>query len=104
MSCFAELTANSFCQLGFWLTLKLATMPVPRRTIESKHILSRTLVRLVMQAGAQGYVLKSDLGECLVKALKRVPAGQRFLTTRVSDILLENSLKVEQRTERIRAS
>jgi len=38
MSCFAELPANSFCQLGFWLTLKLATMSVPRRTIESKHI------------------------------------------------------------------
>ena len=33
MSCFAELPTNSFSQLGFWFTIKLATMSVTRRTM-----------------------------------------------------------------------
>jgi DNA-binding NarL/FixJ family response regulator len=60
---------------------------------------SDQMVRRVLHAGAQGYVLKSDLGRSLVKAVKSVAEGERFLTTRVSDILLEGSLREEQTTE-----
>jgi len=46
------------------------------------------MVRRVLDAGARGYVLKSDLATHLVKAVKDVCAGKMFLTPRVSDIVV----------------
>ena len=69
-----------------------AKFPQTKILVLSMHE-SVHMVRRVIQAGAQGYVLKSDLGECLVNAVKSITAGERFLTSRVSDLLLENSLK-----------
>jgi DNA-binding NarL/FixJ family response regulator len=54
---------------------------------------SGQMVRRVLDAGAFGYVLKSDLAAHLVKAVKDVSAGKRFLTPRVSDIVLKGFLK-----------
>jgi DNA-binding NarL/FixJ family response regulator len=55
---------------------------------ESDH-----MVRRALDAGARGYLLKSDLTECLVKAVKAVSEGKRFLTPKVSEIVLEGFLK-----------
>jgi DNA-binding NarL/FixJ family response regulator len=55
---------------------------------ESDHMVQRAL-----DAGAHGYILKSDLTECLVKAVKVVSNGKPFLTPRVSEIMIEGSLK-----------
>jgi DNA-binding NarL/FixJ family response regulator len=54
---------------------------------------SDQMVRRVLEAGALGYVLKSDLAAHLVKAVKKVSASKLFLTPRVSDIVLNGFLK-----------
>jgi DNA-binding NarL/FixJ family response regulator len=54
---------------------------------------SEQMVRRVLDAGALGYVLKSDLSANLVKAVKNVSAGRLFLTPRVSEIVLKGFLK-----------
>ena len=54
---------------------------------------SDQMVRRVLDAGALGYVLKSDLATHLVGAVKDVSAGKLFLTPRVSDIVLKGFLK-----------
>jgi DNA-binding NarL/FixJ family response regulator len=54
---------------------------------------SDQMVRRVLEAGALGYVLKSDLAAHLVKAVRHVSAGKLFLTPRVSDIVLNGFLK-----------
>src|SRR6202140_493487 len=54
---------------------------------------SDQMVRRVLEAGALGYVLKSDLAAHLVKAVKDVTAGKLFLTPRVSDIVLKGFIK-----------
>src|SRR3979490_2508412 len=43
--------------------------------------------RRVLEAGARGYVLKSDLAAYLVKAVKDVSAGKLFVTPKVSDMV-----------------
>lgn len=58
---------------------------------ESDHMVQRAL-----DAGAHGYILKSDLTECLVKAVKVVSSGKPFLTPRVSEIMIEGSLKTKR--------
>src|SRR5207247_3760401 len=45
---------------------------------------SDQMVRRALDAGARGYLLKSDLTESLVKAVKAVSEGKRFLTPKVS--------------------
>jgi len=54
---------------------------------------SDQMVRRVLDAGARGYVLKSDRATHLVKAVKQVSAGKLFLTPRVSDIVMRGFLK-----------
>lgn len=58
---------------------------------------SDQMVQRALDAGAHGYVLKSDLTECLAKAVKAVSEGKRFLTPKVSEIVLEGFLKTRSR-------
>jgi DNA-binding NarL/FixJ family response regulator len=53
---------------------------------------SNQMVRRVLEAGARGYVLKSDLAGHLVKAVKGVSRGKIYLTPKVSEIVLEGFL------------
>jgi len=55
---------------------------------ESDHMIRRAL-----DAGAGGYLLKSDLTDVLPKAVEAIVAGKRFLTSKVSEIVLEGFLK-----------
>jgi DNA-binding NarL/FixJ family response regulator len=67
---------------------------------------SDQMVRRVLEAGALGYVLKSDLATHLVEAVKDVAARKLFLTPRVSDIVLKGFLKTGNQpdpTEHLRA-
>jgi two-component system response regulator NreC len=65
---------------------------VPRTRIlmltmhESDHMVQRAL-----DAGAHGYVLKSDLTESLVAGVKNVCHGERFLAPKVSEIMKRSS-------------
>ena len=54
---------------------------------------SDQMVRRVLEAGALGYVLKSDLATHLVRAVKDVSGGKLFLTPKVSGIVLKGFLK-----------
>jgi DNA-binding NarL/FixJ family response regulator len=62
---------------------------------------SDQMVRLVLEAGAQGYVLKSDIASHLVKAVREVLAGRLFLTPEVSNILFKTTLTAADKPEPI---
>ena len=70
-----------------------------RQTLPDTQVLVLTMhesdqmVRRALDAGARGYLLKSDLTECLARAVRAVSEGKRFLTPKVSDIVLEGFLK-----------
>jgi DNA-binding NarL/FixJ family response regulator len=52
---------------------------------------SEQMVRRVFEAGAHGYVLKSDLGGQLIKGVREVSRGKLYLTPKVSEILLASA-------------
>lgn len=58
---------------------------------------SDQMVKRALDAGAHGYILKSDLTECLAKAVKAVAEGKRFLTPKISEIVLEGFLNKANR-------
>jgi DNA-binding NarL/FixJ family response regulator len=65
---------------------------------------SDQMVRRVLDAGALGYVLKSDLPTQLVKAVKDVSAGKQFLTPRISEIVLKGFLKTGNQVDTMERS
>src|SRR5260370_42673361 len=58
---------------------------------------SDQMVQRALDAGALGYVLKSDLTENLVRAVRAVSGGNRFLTPQESEIVLKGFLKTNAR-------
>jgi DNA-binding NarL/FixJ family response regulator len=60
--------------------------------------------RRVLDTGAHGYVLKSDLAACLLKGVKRISEGKRFLTPKVSEIVLEAFLTAESHHQQTKPS
>jgi DNA-binding NarL/FixJ family response regulator len=47
--------------------------------------------------------LKSDLSECLPKAVKAAAEGKRFLTPSISEIVLDGFLKAKSQPQQARA-
>jgi DNA-binding NarL/FixJ family response regulator len=47
-------------------------------------------VRRALKAGAAGYVVKRSAAKELVEAIRAVHAGQRYLSPRVADVVLED--------------
>jgi DNA-binding NarL/FixJ family response regulator len=72
--------------------LILAADPAIRVLILTAHE-SEQLVREVLAAGARGYVLKSDAGRILVRAVEALLDGRSFFTSRVSQLVLEGYLR-----------
>jgi DNA-binding NarL/FixJ family response regulator len=54
---------------------------------------SEQLVREVLNAGAQGYVLKSDAGRALIAAVEALLDGRPFFTSKVARIVLDGFLR-----------
>lgn len=54
---------------------------------------SEQLVREVLNAGARGYVLKSDAGRILVRAVEALLEGQTFFTSKVARLVLDGYLR-----------
>ena len=50
----------------------------------------REYVRRALKAGAAGYVVKRSAAKEVVEAIRAVHAGQRYLSPRVSDVVLED--------------
>ena len=66
---------------------------------------SEATVRLALQAGARGYVLKSDAGTQLLAAIESLSRGEPWFNSLVSRLLLESYLKAapaEQRPAPVR--
>ncbi|HTD11380.1 MAG TPA: response regulator transcription factor [Steroidobacteraceae bacterium] len=72
--------------------LILAAAPHTRVLILTAHE-SEQLIREVLSAGAQGYVLKSDAGRVLVSAVTSLLEGRTFFTSRVAQLVLEGYLR-----------
>jgi len=70
----------------------LENTPGTRVLILSVHE-SEQIVREVLQAGAQGYLLKSDAGRDLVKALEALLNNQPYFTSRVARLVLDGYLR-----------
>ena len=60
---------------------------------------SEEMVREVLDAGARGYILKSDAGHDLVQAIKAVREHKRFLTGRVSEMVVSGYLEADLRCD-----
>jgi DNA-binding NarL/FixJ family response regulator len=54
---------------------------------------SEELARDVLQAGARGYVLKSDADQCLIAAIESLREHKPFLTSTVTEFVLDDYLK-----------
>jgi DNA-binding NarL/FixJ family response regulator len=72
----------------------LSSDPSARVLILTAHE-SEQLVREVLSAGAQGYVLKSDAGRTLVAALEALLEGRSFFTSNVARMVLDGYLRSE---------
>lgn len=76
-----------------------ATRQIHEAAIETRVLIltmheSDQMVRRVLDAGARGYVLKSDMAMHLVRAVKDLARGKISLTPKVSEIVLRGFLKV----------
>jgi DNA-binding NarL/FixJ family response regulator len=60
---------------------------------------SEELARRVLEAGARGYVLKSDAARDLSQAVKSVLKGQPFFSGKISEMLLRGYLDSGRATE-----
>jgi len=58
---------------------------------------SDPLIRDVLDAGARGYILKTDAGRDLVTAVESLRRNKTFFTSRVSQMILDGFLKGEPR-------
>jgi len=78
----------------------LATEPQTRVLILTAHE-SEQLIREVLGAGAQGYVLKSDAGRTLVSAVDALLDGRTFFTSKVARMVLEGYLRNPVETDTV---
>lgn len=60
------------------------------RVIVLSMYASREHVRRALKAGASGYVVKSSAGKEVVEAIRAAHNGQRYLSPRLADLVLED--------------
>jgi DNA-binding NarL/FixJ family response regulator len=71
--------------------LDLGTEIVVLTTHESDQ-----MVRQALQAGAKGYVLKSDPGRDIISAIRAVARHRQYLTSKVSEIIVESFVRNQE--------
>ncbi|HTV51259.1 MAG TPA: response regulator transcription factor [Steroidobacteraceae bacterium] len=76
----------------------LQLRPAIRVLILSAHE-SEQLVREVLEAGAQGYVLKSDAGRALLDAIDSLLQGRPFFSSTIGRLVLEGYLRAGTQAE-----
>lgn len=74
---------------GVEATEALTTIPGIRILILTRHA-ERGYVQRLLAAGASGYVLKQSAADELVRALRRVVAGQKYLDSAITDQVIGN--------------
>lgn len=76
----------------------LSAHPGAKILVLSMHD-SEQVVRQVVEAGAAGYILKSDAGRDLVNAILALQRNKTFFSTRVADLVLETAAKNKNRPD-----
>jgi DNA-binding NarL/FixJ family response regulator len=81
-----------------------ATRQIRRRTSKTQIVAltahdSDEIVQDLLQAGALGYVLKTDAARDLVIAVRAVAEGRPFFTLTVTKLVLQGYLEFRRRTE-----
>ncbi len=61
---------------------------------------SDQMVQRALDAGAHGYILKSDLTDSLLKGVSAVVGGKRFLAPKISEIVLDGFLNRKNQPQR----
>jgi len=61
---------------------------------------SDQMVLRALDAGAHGYILKSDLTDSLLKGVSAVVGGKRFLAPKISEIVLDGFLNRKNQPQR----
>jgi DNA-binding NarL/FixJ family response regulator len=79
---------------GLEVTRQIREVAVETRVLILTMHESDQMVRRVLEVGARGYVLKSDMAMHLIQAVKDLALGKISLTPKVSEIVLEGFLKV----------
>jgi DNA-binding NarL/FixJ family response regulator len=74
----------------------LRSLPQARILILTMHE-SEQVVREVLEAGARGFLLKSDAGRDLVAAVEALQRHKTFFTSKVAEMVLESFLKSKPR-------
>ena len=83
----------------------LEAIPGIRKASPSTHILvlsmhdEEELIHRTLEAGASGYVLKSDAGPSLLKAAYAVLSGRRFVSPSVTPVVLNRSHESESQNK-----
>ena len=60
---------------------------------------SENVIREVVEAGASGYLLKSDAGRDLVTAIGALQRNKTFFSAKVADLVLETAAKNKSRSD-----
>jgi DNA-binding NarL/FixJ family response regulator len=60
---------------------------------------SDSVIREVLDAGARGYILKTDAGRDLVSAVESLRRNKTFFTSRVAQMILDGFLKGDSRPQ-----
>ena len=74
------------------------TCPETKVIILSMHATSRHIYR-ALQAGARGYLLKASAGFEVIDAIHAVYDGQRYLSQKISDIIIEDYITQRETEE-----
>jgi DNA-binding NarL/FixJ family response regulator len=74
----------------------LRVLPQARILILTMHE-SEQVVREVLEAGARGFLLKSDAGRDLVAAVEALQRHKTFFTSKVAEMVLDSFLKSKPR-------
>src|SRR5882762_76717 len=74
-------------------------VPATKLLVLTMHESDQMLQR-AFDAGAHGFILKSDLTASLLKAVSAVVSGKRFLTPKISEMVLEGFLNRSQPNRR----
>jgi DNA-binding NarL/FixJ family response regulator len=82
---------------GLEVTRQIRETAIETRVLILTMHESDQMVRRVLEAGARGYVLKSDMAMHLIRAVKDLAHGKISLTPKVSEIVLQGFLKVGEK-------
>ena len=77
---------------GIQAAENIQKLNIPIRILLLSMYSDSGLVQQALQSGVKGYVLKSSVSDELLRAVRTVAGGQTYLSSQVSDIVVENAI------------